>query len=331
MTISWLAAGHPPRGRGRSPARARDRGGRHRARRLRRTARACCALPENVYVIEHDDATDEWPHGNTGVIVGQYRRFRDRFLLPALARAGRHRPDPPRHRQAGALPHDDALAFRPQQRRRRLPRRLSGRHADRRAQHGALDRAQPGVLEGALDRAGSPRREALAKLEAELAQRRGRRWQALRRSGAREARRRHRSCDSELGELATWSLSPTQLFDGRLSLDFEGTPIEIEDRGPRELAERRRRLAAGGAHPVRRRHPRALAPALRRRFLAGALGAVLRDLEAVPASRHRAGPWAGACRPRATRARCASCSRRRWSASKRSCARAGASPRCRTS
>ena len=26
-------------------------------------------LAEGVYVIEHDDATDEWPHGNTGVVV----------------------------------------------------------------------------------------------------------------------------------------------------------------------------------------------------------------------------------------------------------------------
>ena len=28
-------------------------------------------LADNVFVIEHEDATDEWPHGNTGVIVGR--------------------------------------------------------------------------------------------------------------------------------------------------------------------------------------------------------------------------------------------------------------------
>jgi glyoxylase-like metal-dependent hydrolase (beta-lactamase superfamily II) len=36
-----------------------------------------------------------------------------------------------------------------------------------------------------------------------------------------------------LRELETLEvLTPTKLFDGRLSLDFEGTRIEIEDRGP---------------------------------------------------------------------------------------------------
>ena len=28
------------------------------------------AIADGVFVIVHDDATDEWPHGNTGVIVG---------------------------------------------------------------------------------------------------------------------------------------------------------------------------------------------------------------------------------------------------------------------
>ena len=42
----------------------------------------------NVYVIEHDDATDEWPHGNTGVIVGRTGLFViDSGYLPSRARA----------------------------------------------------------------------------------------------------------------------------------------------------------------------------------------------------------------------------------------------------
>ena len=149
-------------------------------------------LSENVYVIDHDDATDEWPHGNTGVIVGTHGPLRDRFLLPALAREGRHRPHPPRDRQAGALSHDDALAFRPQQRRHRLPGSISRRDADRRAQHRALDRAQPELLEGALDRAGL--RAACCAREARggARPRRGRGWQALQRGRAREARGRDR-------------------------------------------------------------------------------------------------------------------------------------------
>jgi glyoxylase-like metal-dependent hydrolase (beta-lactamase superfamily II) len=42
----------------------------------------------NVYVIEHDDATDEWPNGNTGVIVGRTGLFViDSGYLPSRARA----------------------------------------------------------------------------------------------------------------------------------------------------------------------------------------------------------------------------------------------------
>ena len=58
--------------------------------------------------------------------------------------------------------------------------------------------------------AASPRRAAIAELAPEVA-----------------AKRR-----AELAELETLEVvKPTFLFDGRLSLDFEGTPIEIEDRG----------------------------------------------------------------------------------------------------
>lgn len=45
-------------------------------------------LAESVYVIEHDDAIDEWPHGNTGVIVGRTGVFViDSCYLPSRARA----------------------------------------------------------------------------------------------------------------------------------------------------------------------------------------------------------------------------------------------------
>ncbi len=45
-------------------------------------------LADNVFVIEHDDATDEWPHGNTGVIVGRTGVFViDSGYLPSRARA----------------------------------------------------------------------------------------------------------------------------------------------------------------------------------------------------------------------------------------------------
>ena len=45
-------------------------------------------IAENIYVIEHDDATDEWPHGNTGVIVGRTGVFViDSCYLPSRAEA----------------------------------------------------------------------------------------------------------------------------------------------------------------------------------------------------------------------------------------------------
>ncbi len=45
-------------------------------------------ITENVFVIIHDDATDEWPHGNTGVIVDKEGVFViDACYLPSRAKA----------------------------------------------------------------------------------------------------------------------------------------------------------------------------------------------------------------------------------------------------
>ena len=45
-------------------------------------------IAAGVYVIIHDNATDEWPHGNTGVIVGDDGVFvLDATYLPSRARA----------------------------------------------------------------------------------------------------------------------------------------------------------------------------------------------------------------------------------------------------
>ncbi len=45
-------------------------------------------IAEGVYVIMHEHATDEWPHGNTGVIVGDKAVFVvDACYLPSRARA----------------------------------------------------------------------------------------------------------------------------------------------------------------------------------------------------------------------------------------------------
>ncbi len=189
-------------------------------------------VAEDVFVIEHDDATDEWPHGNTGVIVGRTGVFVvDSGYLPSRARA------------------DIALI-----------RRVTGKpvrflmtthwHFDHNNGSVAYVEAYPGItllaerntarwIElnqeywKALSTApGSARREALARLEAELARGTDSDGAAIdapareRRAGVIAKRR------AELEELAALEVVvPTQLFDGRLSLDFEGTRIEIEDRG----------------------------------------------------------------------------------------------------
>jgi cyclase len=189
-------------------------------------------IAENVFVIEHDDATDEWPHGNTGVIVGRTGVFViDSGYLPSRARA------------------DIALIRRVTDKPVRFLMTTHW-HFDHNNGSIAYVQAFPGVTLLAERNTArwielnqeywkalstgpkSPRRQALAELEAELARGTdggGAAFDAQERElrAGVIARRR-----AELEELAALKVvPPTQLFDGRLSLDFEGTRIEIEDRG----------------------------------------------------------------------------------------------------
>jgi glyoxylase-like metal-dependent hydrolase (beta-lactamase superfamily II) len=174
-------------------------------------------LSANAYVILHEDATNEWPHGNTGVIVGRTGVFViDSCYLPSRAKADialirKVTPLPVRFLMTthwhfdhnnGAVAYRDAFPGVTLIAERNTARWIE------------LNQAYWKALSTAD---GSPRREALAKLEAELGK-----------SADVVARRK-----AELAELATLDIvAPTQLFDGRMTLDFEGTPIEIENRGP---------------------------------------------------------------------------------------------------
>ena len=220
-------------------------------------------LAENVYVIEHDDATDEWPHGNTGVIVGRTGLFViDSGYLPSRARA-----DIALIRQVSDKPARFLMT--------------THWHFDHNNGASAYRDAFPGVTllaerntarwielnQGywkALSTAeASPRRAALAELKPEVA-----------------AKRR-----AELVELESLEVvKPTFLFDGRLSLDFEGTPIEIVDHGransPNDATvwlPRERVLFAGD---ILVRSP---LPYVGASWPVGWV-AVLRDLEALPAA-----------------------------------------------
>lgn len=190
-------------------------------------------LAGNVYVIEHDDATDEWPHGNTGVIVGRDGVFViDSGYLPSRARADidliRRVTDKPVRilftthwhfdHNNGASAYRDAFPGLTVLAERNTARWLE------------LNQAYWKALSTAPD---SARREALAQLESGLAGGTGPDGTQL--DAPARARLEiaiaHRH--GELAELAALEVvPPTQLFDGRLSLDFGGTRIEIEDRGP---------------------------------------------------------------------------------------------------
>jgi glyoxylase-like metal-dependent hydrolase (beta-lactamase superfamily II) len=172
-------------------------------------------LAGNAYVILHDDATDEWPHGNTGVVVGRTGVFVvDSGYLPSRAVADialirRVTPLPVRFLMTthwhfdhnnGAVAYRDAFPGVTLVAERKTARWIE------------LNQVYWKALSTAP---GSARRAAIAELE------------GANRAGA-VARR-----EAELEELAKLEVvPPTQLFDGRLSLDFEGTPIEIESRGP---------------------------------------------------------------------------------------------------
>lgn len=174
-------------------------------------------VAENVFVIEHDDATDEWPHGNTGVIVGRNGVFViDSGYLPSRARADialiRRITDKPVRYLMTTHWHFDhnngAIAYR-----EAFPdvSLIAERNTARWIE---LNQHYWKALSTAPD---SARRAALAKLESEPTP-----------DAALIERRRNELRDLETLEVVI----PDRLFDERLSLDFEGLRIEIEDRGP---------------------------------------------------------------------------------------------------
>ena len=137
-------------GGGRDPSRRRPG-----ARPLPRDSTARVErLADGVYAIIHDDATDQWPHSNTGVVVyddgvlvvdATYLPSRARADIALIRRA---------HRQAGALPGQHPLAHGSHLRERGVPRRLSGDdHRDRAVDPRVLRAEQPLLVE-VLHRAG---------------------------------------------------------------------------------------------------------------------------------------------------------------------------------
>lgn len=190
-------------------------------------------LAENVYVIEHDDATDEWPHGNTGVIVGRSGVFVvDSCYLPSRARADieliRQITDRPVRYLVTTHWHFDhnngAIAYREAYPEVTV---IAERNTARWLQ---LNQQYWKRLSTAPD---SGRRASLAALEAELARGTGEDGAAFDDAGRARRAAIVAQRQAELRELETLAIvAPTQLFDDRIAIDLDGLLIEIRDRGP---------------------------------------------------------------------------------------------------
>ena len=189
-------------------------------------------LAEGVYAIIHDDATDQWPHGNTGVVVSEAGVLVvDATYLPSRARA------------------DIALIRRLTDRPIRY---LVNTHWHMDHTHGneAYRDAFPGVtiVTERQTRAfselntrywsrystapDSPRRQGLRELEAELA----RGTDSTGRAHTAEEKRRLetviRQRNGELDELANVRVVVAdQVFDGATTLWLGGRRVELVDHG----------------------------------------------------------------------------------------------------
>lgn len=189
-------------------------------------------LADRVYAIIHDDATDQWPHGNTGIVVSDDGVLVvDATYLPSRARA------------------DIALIRRLTD---RPVRYLVNTHWHMDHTHGneAYRDAFPGVVIVSERRTReftalntrywsrystapeSPRRQAVRELEAELA----RGTDSTGRPHTAEARRKLetaiRQRQAELAELAKVRVVVAdQVFDGATTLWLGGRRVELVDRG----------------------------------------------------------------------------------------------------
>ena len=283
-------------------------------------------LADNVFVIEHDDATDEWPHGNTGVIVGRTGVFViDSGYLPSRARADialiRRVTDKPVRflvtthwhfdHNNGAIAYVEAFPGVTL-----LAERNTARWIELNQEYWKALSTAPG----------SARREALATLETELARGTDADGTPSTRRSASVARRDRQPPCGACGTGGARGRRADAALRRAAQPRLRGHADRDRGPRPRELSERRDSLAAGAAHPVRRRHRRPLAAAVRRRLLAGALvGGAARPRGAARGG-HRARPRTAAAGPRVHARVCAGCWKRRWSASK-SVVRAGRKPR----
>jgi cyclase len=187
---------------------------------------------ENVYAIIHDDATDEWPHGNTGVVVTDAGVLViDATYLPSRARA-------------------DIALIRSVTRRPVRYLVYTHWHFDHNNGAVAYTEAFPGLTivserESAQFVAlnatwwsrmstapNSARRAALAALEKAVADQRDSTGRPLTADTLSRLRKAVAQRKAELDELASLQvITPNLVFDRELTLELGDRRIELRDRG----------------------------------------------------------------------------------------------------
>jgi cyclase len=189
-------------------------------------------VAEGVYAIIHDDATDAWPHGNTGVVIGDDGVLVvDSTYLPSRARA-----DIALIRQLTPKPVKYLV--------------MSHWHFDHNNGNSVYRDAFPGIaIVSQRDTArwieinntwwpkmstapDSDRRVSLAKMEEELRTGKDDKGVALTEEQMKATAKAIPQRKSELAELATLEVvAPNHLFDNSLTLQLGTRRVEVRDMG----------------------------------------------------------------------------------------------------
>ena len=190
------------------------------------------AVAPGVYAIIHRDATDEWPHGNTGVVVGENGLLViDSTYLPSRARADialiRKLTDQPVRYLVNTHWHFDhnngAIAYQQAYPGLQvISERETRNFIELNARWWARMSTAPN----------SARRKALQELEAQLSAGKSADGKALESADRAKLAQTIQQRRAELDELATLEVvTPNLVFDNELVLDFDGRQLILHDWG----------------------------------------------------------------------------------------------------
>jgi len=189
-------------------------------------------IGNDIYAIIHDDATDEWPHGNTGVIIGSEAvMVVDACYLPSMAREDirliRSVTKKPVKYLVFTHWHFDhnngAIAYKDS-----FPgiTIISERESKKFIELNAVWWSRRSTATG------STKREGLADLEAQLTTGKDTSGTILSKEKLEKLRQAVNQRQNELSELSSLQVvTPDKVFDGSLVIDLGNKKVEIMDRG----------------------------------------------------------------------------------------------------